>query len=110
MATNRTPINRATKAKITPQMVALYHLLSEIFDDDDHRTWEEDGGRRREFLGANSLLDALAHRAPWQTSVIDAIFHCPDGPPAWERNTAERDWAGARSIATALEEAAREDA
>ena len=45
-----------TPVKITDEMVAVYATLMEIVDVGDEDFWEEDGGRRREYLDLNGEL------------------------------------------------------
>jgi hypothetical protein len=51
MPTNRTRIRRPLKPKIDPQALAQWMVLREIdANPTDREQWEEDGGRRREYL------------------------------------------------------------
>ena len=50
MPNRRTPIDRGRRAQITPAMVALWKRGQEILATKAEQKWEEEGGRRREFL------------------------------------------------------------
>lgn|SRR5512139_3520870 len=58
MPSKRTPTGRRSKARITPEAVALFKRALALYDQQD--AWEEDGGRRREYLEVTcDLQDVL---------------------------------------------------
>jgi hypothetical protein len=56
---------------VTADMVALFRRGREILAAGDDRRWEDEGGRRREFLDLTSLLHQRLGRRPWQCDVFD---------------------------------------
>src|SRR5262249_15407925 len=66
MPTRRTPIDRARRVQITPAMVALWKRGQEILATKAEQKWEEEGGRRREFLDLAVELHELLDRRPWE--------------------------------------------
>jgi len=75
MPTRRTPIDRGRRVQITPAMVALWKRGQEILATKAEQKWEEEGGRRREFLDLAVELHELLDRRPWEVDVfyVDAI-------------------------------------
>ena len=58
--------------KITPEAVALFRLGLEIIEAGDDELWEEEGGRRREYLDADKRLCwVLLGLAPSEASPLD---------------------------------------
>ena len=90
---------------LTDYAVKLYrHLLDLCNEPDATGQWEEDGGKRRQYLDTCHELHTLLGRKPWQESVDDTIG-C-DVPPDWMvRQTPNRlaDWASVREIRRALD-------
>jgi hypothetical protein len=67
----RTLLARQRKDPITPEMVELFRRGREIQKAGATETWEEEGGRRGEFLDITKRLDwSLLHRVG-QCSVFD---------------------------------------
>lgn len=79
MPTNRTKISRRRKPQITPEMVTLFKRARALHDKQD--AWEEDGGRRREYLDTTRDLHSLMGRYPHQENVCTTIG--ADEPPTW---------------------------
>ena len=75
MPNRRTPIDRGRRVQITPAMVALWKRGQEILATKAEQKWEEEGGRRREFLDLAVELHELLDRRPWEFDVfyVDAI-------------------------------------
>jgi hypothetical protein len=94
MPPHRRPIQRLPAVKVTPEAVELFRRGVEIMENDDHKFWEEDGGRRAEWLKISSDLEISLKLAPWETSPLDVTV---DGtPPRW----ADDDMKGyARAVA-----------
>ena len=81
MPTKRVPLHRSLKPRrITPRAVALWRVIQEIEAEDGDRDWEDEGGRRREYLDARGELNLLLGIKPWQSS--PARVHDPE-PPKW---------------------------
>jgi hypothetical protein len=57
--TRRTPIDRGRRVQITPAMVVLWKRGQEILATKAEQKWEEEGGRRREFLDLAGRLDMI---------------------------------------------------
>jgi hypothetical protein len=75
MPTRRTPIDRGRRVQITLAMVALWKRGQEILATKAEQKWEEEGGRRREFLDLAVELHELLDRRPWEVDVfyVDAM-------------------------------------
>jgi hypothetical protein len=70
----RTPIARHRKGSITPEMVELFRRGREIQKAGADEEWEDEGGRRAEFLAISKKLDwTLLKRAPHEVSVLDDL-------------------------------------
>jgi hypothetical protein len=95
MPTRRTPIDRR-RVQITPAMVALWKRGQEILATKAEQKWEEEGGRRREFLDLAVELHELLDRRPWEFDVfyVDAIKPSDDHD--------QGDWVGAAAARRAL--------
>jgi len=70
MPTRRTPIDRGRRVQVTPAMVALWKRGQEILATKAEQKWEEEGGRRREFLDLAVELHELLDRRPWDVDVF----------------------------------------
>jgi hypothetical protein len=100
MPTTRTPIKRSSRGgRITPLILDTYRRARDLHDNHDTETWEEDGGRRREYLDAASQLHSLLGRKPWQTCVMDCVD--VETAPGYIREV--NDWETARAILIELE-------
>jgi hypothetical protein len=92
-----------TRLRLTEEMIDLYRRGCEIEDEGSDEAWEDEGGRRREYLDIqNELAILIGREKPWQLSV----FH------AWEDDIPTRpdlyaDWLIARDIRRALAEAVK---
>ena len=69
--------------------------MSSIEDADATETWEESGGRRRQYLDTCVKLQAALGRQIWQTNVLEA-----DGPPPYWLTQRDRrdDWVEAAAL------------
>ncbi len=104
MSTKRKHIDRRRQPPITPQMLALFIRAREILHAGADEHWEEEGGRRREYLDTTRDLHSALNRHPWETCICDTIGQ--DQPPQWMRNDGEarlRDYAGAVELRRELE-------
>jgi hypothetical protein len=72
MTTKRTPIRRATKARVTPEIIALWLKLKEIVADETCEEWEPEG-RRREYLDTSKALRQALGIPPWGSNPINAV-------------------------------------
>lgn len=66
--------NATGKARITPEAIAAYqHALKLHNNPKAVDVWEEDGGRRREYLDACSELQCLLGRGLGDEHVLDTL-------------------------------------
>jgi hypothetical protein len=81
MTSKRQPIARYRRPTLTAEMVELFRQGREIQKAGASETWEEEGGRRAEFLDITKRLDIVLLRRGWhEVSVFDDL----DGdPPAY---------------------------
>jgi hypothetical protein len=70
-------------------MVALWKRGQEILATKAEQKWEEEGGRRREFLDSAVELHELLDRRPWE---ID-VFYVDAMKPSDDQD--QGDWVGA---------------
>src|SRR5207245_10334054 len=70
MPTRRTPIDRGRRVQITPAMVVLWKRGQEILATNAEQKWEEEGGRRREFLDLAVELHELLDSRQWDVDVL----------------------------------------
>jgi hypothetical protein len=80
MPTRRTPLNRRQKSYITHEAVELFELCDAIEEAGFDDIWEQEGGRRREYLNAWFKLNEILHVRSWEYGPVVAC--CPD-PPDW---------------------------
>jgi hypothetical protein len=71
MSTNRRRIAHTRRIAITPAMVDWFKRGIEIQRQGKHRTWEDQGGRQREYYDLCNNLHRLLGRRPWQPCVLD---------------------------------------
>jgi hypothetical protein len=106
MPTNRTPINRNRHPRITDVTLKQFDRLLEIELADDHREWEEEGGRLRESLDLAGDILAALQVEPWDMAPpgIEAA-----APPQWVARFPAllEKWNAARSRYLAQRVAAR---
>ena len=101
---------REKKISLTPEMLALFARGCEIQSAGDDQRWEDDGGRRREYLDLDKRLNTLLQR-PWCPSLFDTALD-RERPPAYLRPDHQllRDWHPAQQLRKALQHARRIDA
>ena len=101
-ATTRTPIGREPIAQITPEAVAAYAKIIALIHGPATNidAWEEDGGKRREYLDLCHTLHIELGRKPWQATV-DSTIDC-DEPPPWLHRAHVPDWLTAQAIRIVL--------
>lgn len=109
MSTKRTPRSPGKRTNISPEVVAAFKNAREIYDAGDaSEVWEEQGGRRREYLEAKSVLHRMLKRRPWQVDLMDCDS---DQPPGWIAKRGEaygmnaRSWTEARQLRLSIERA-----
>jgi hypothetical protein len=86
--TKRRPINRPVRRRITPEVVELFATGFDIAVAGADKTWEAQGGRRREFLDTCNALDAALGLSVDERGPLS----CHDGlPPRWVVRAAELD-------------------
>jgi len=101
MPTNRTPINRAPRRLITPEMVELFERCCQMRVERSDLVWEPDG-RRGEYIEAANTLHRLLGGKPWQLAVLDA-----GTKPVESDRRILADWQRARTLRRQLIQAAR---
>jgi hypothetical protein len=102
MPSNRTPISRPPRPRISPEMLAAYQRALEILEAGGDEDWEEEGGNRREYLNLSMLLHRALGRKPWMYDVLDIDL----GDPDVDEDPGDLgDWRGAVGAARALEAA-----
>jgi hypothetical protein len=69
MPTKRTPLKRDLRVRITPRTIDLFVQIEQILDAGLDDIWEDEGGRRREYLDKAFELHRLLGRDPCQTQV-----------------------------------------
>src|SRR5215470_6627047 len=88
--------------RITPAMVTLWKRGQEILATKAEQKWEEEGGRRREFLDLAVELHELLDRRPWEVDV----FYVDAMKPSNDQD--QGDWVDAaaarRALVTALQQ------
>jgi len=98
------PLRRDARVRITPEMLALWAKLHEIWDAGGYEEWEP-VGRRREFLDTESALDRALGVKPWEQS---PFFSDGPEPPKWMRDPWRAElWRKAWELRCALDAAAR---
>ncbi len=80
MPTTRHPISRPPRSHITPRAVELFKHALEIEACDDDEFWEENGGRKREYLDVTVQLHRALGLKAYEPSPLD----CDGDPPSWE--------------------------
>ncbi len=103
MTTKRTPLRRDARARITPELVALWLKLKEITGAGAHEKLEPDG-RRVEYLDALHALDRLLGMKPWQVCPLDAVTA---EPPSHLQQHRLDSWRRAWELRRALEAASK---
>jgi hypothetical protein len=84
MTTNRTPIHRGKKIRITPEVIAAYRRALKLHNHPKIEEYEEDGrgGRRREYYDACYELHSLLGRESGDEQILDTIGDDDvDNPP-----------------------------
>ena len=71
---------------ISGEMLELWRQCRRIRRRGEHKAWEEEGGRRGEYIEAHSRLGELIGLKPWQVHPIDATSARP--PALWTQPTA----------------------
>jgi hypothetical protein len=96
MPTRRKPIDRGRRVQITLAMVALWKRGQEILATKAEQKWEEEGGRRREFLDLAVELHELLDRRSWEVDV----FYVDAMKPSDDQD--QSDWVGAAAARRAF--------
>lgn len=77
--------------QITPEAIAAWRLANEIIDAGLDDVWEDQGGRRDEYIDARNRLDRALGLRPWEATPLDVADDGP--PPAWMKSPASvADW------------------
>jgi hypothetical protein len=80
MTTTRTPLNRPARRRITPEVVRLWKLCTEIEDAGLDELPEAEGGRWIEYFNAQQSFHLLIGWKPWECS---PLYVSSDELPAW---------------------------
>ncbi len=90
---------------ITDEAVALFRLCNEIAAAGQDENFENEGGRRREYLDAYRALSRAVGINFWEVSPLDAV---QESPPDYMRQNPlqfgywEKAWGARREILAAL--------
>jgi hypothetical protein len=98
MPTKRIPLNRSRLPSIPPEAIELFRRGLEIQAAGGHEEWEEDGGRRSEWLAIRKRLDWTLLKRLGEISVLDPVLDHPEmrpiglysGGPSWDAGVALR--------------------
>jgi len=100
--TTRRPLKPGKKLKATPELVALF--VKGVALREHSREWEDQGGKRREYLDTCRAMRAALGRKPWEAQILDTVGY--DKPPSWMTDADHiADWLRARDIGRELERA-----
>jgi hypothetical protein len=104
MPTTRTPIRRPSRAtRITPETVQLFARAVAIEDmPGATERWENEGGRRREYLDLSGALAQQLGLKPWHPSPLDVA---DERVPADLGEHQVNDWVTIQRLRKALWEA-----
>jgi hypothetical protein len=98
----RRPKTRTTR--ITDEAIAAFKTCEEITAAGLHEAWEDEGGRKDEYLTAHRLLHVEFSLRPWEASPADV----PDeGPCGWSGNLYADSWSRAQKLRRELLAAVR---
>jgi hypothetical protein len=89
--------HRDVASRITPEAIQLFRWAKAIWEDDGDLEWEEDGGRRREFLTTSGMLHDELGLQLWDLPVLSESVE--NDPVSWP-------WRRALDEAAMAEEAA----
>jgi hypothetical protein len=59
MPSKRIPLRRNVRLRITPEAIRLFKLVENCIETGDHEFWEDEGGRRRQYLDADRDLASI---------------------------------------------------
>jgi hypothetical protein len=98
MPTKRTPLSRPRKPTVTEEMLTLFRTGLEILEQGADQRWEEEGGRRGEYLDLDLRLNIVLLQQAWHESacsILGSITRCratwsaspaaATGTSAWHR-------------------------
>jgi hypothetical protein len=97
MATNRTPISRNTKRRITPDIIECYRRMRELYDDPR---------KSEECIMANRQLTNLLEYPVWQATTILEVIDEEGGPPDYicrQGTFRIQEWFDARELRRQLD-------
>jgi hypothetical protein len=90
--------------QISDEAIAAFQLCEEIVAAGQHEAWEDEGGRRHEYLTAHRSLHVGLSLRPWDASPADV----PDeGPCGWGGNLYADSWSRAQELRRELLAAVR---
>jgi hypothetical protein len=59
MPSKRIPLRRNVRLRVTPEAIRLFKLVENCIETGDHEFWEDEGGRRRQYLDADRDLASI---------------------------------------------------
>lgn len=107
MPTKRRPIGRKPTTRITPELVRLYTRVRQIAEEEGenlHDLWEDQGGRRGEYLDAYWGLHFALGLAPWECNPTDVHDTDPNEPAPPGGQLWRESWPKAQELCAELEE------
>ena len=81
--------------QISDEAVAAFRLCEEIAAAGQHEAWEDEGGRRQEYLTAHRSLHGELSLRPWEASPVDVL---DEGSCPWEGNLYAASWPKAQEL------------
>ena len=99
-------VSKTREHQITDEAVEAFVRAEAIWDAGGYEKWEEEGGRRREYLDASSALGRSVGLRPWETSPLDVPENGPP-PERWKSPNGISDWQQAQNLRRELIKAAR---
>jgi hypothetical protein len=89
----RRPKTRTTR--VTDEAIQAFELCEEIAAAGLDEAWEDEGGRRREYLTALQSLHGELSLRPWEASPVDVL---DEGSCPWEGNLYAASWPKAQEL------------
>jgi hypothetical protein len=98
----RRPKTRTTR--VTDEAIEAFRLCEEIVAAGDDELFEDEGGRRHEYLEAHRALVCALGLKPWEASPVDV----DEEPCSWSGNLYADSWSRAQELRRELLAAVRE--
>jgi hypothetical protein len=81
MTTKRTPLTRHHKPGIPAEAIELFRKAFAIQAAGQHEKWEEEGGKREEYISITKRLDWTLLKRVGEVSVLDDALDDPEMRP-----------------------------